>query len=198
VLDASDRTVNLRLRPAAEIKPALVIVNTLRKVHFADDKESNVPARVYGAFMNIFPSAAIWFTHHDKKTGDPTIQTDPDEDFSGSQAWINDATVGLHLIKSSNAKGCMRLDHTKSQVSEQVPPVTLMLEDDGTNIGLYSKSRATRVSNIYTALDGGTVRERVAKTAQVLGVSDRTVWRALKDAKLIRQDEADSNLFVGD
>jgi hypothetical protein len=186
VLIPNSPAVNRLRTIGRDLSPELVIINTLRKVHYADDKESDVPVRVYGAFQDLFPHAALWFTHHDKKSGDPTIPRDPAEEHSGSAAWRNDAQVALHLVKNGAGKGVLRLDHTGSQVSELAEPIVLQLEDDGSNIGLHSRRRAGRVEAVYQALDPDlTVRERVTRTAHATGMSESTVWRALRDLKWI-------------
>jgi len=182
VLQVPDSLAIKRLREAHEkVKPALVIVNTLRKVHYADDKESNIPMRVYGAFASIFPGAALWFTHHDKKDGDPTVPRNADEEFSGTQAWLNDATVGMHLRKNGPQKGLLRLDHTKSQVSDLRKPVTLLLDEDGTNVTVNSVDRDTKIRAAWDLLEDSklTFREKEAQLATLFAVSPRTISRVI-------------------
>jgi hypothetical protein len=183
VLNPTDPAVTRLHVLAAEHHPDLVIVNTLRKVHQEDDKESDVPSRVYGAFQAIFPGAAIWFTHHDKKTGDPAVARPRDEEFSGTQAWINDATVGLHLVRGGEEEGLLRLEHTKSQVSAQIPPVMLSLAKDGSNITLHGDRQLRQVVDAFASLDPALSKtERVKLTSQRLGTgfSERTVWSVLR------------------
>ena len=132
----------------ASLDPVLVIVNTLRKAHTEDDKDSSTPSRVYGAWRAYFPEAALLFVHHDKKT--PTGKkevVDEDQMFSGSQHWANDAQVALHIKRAKKVnlnpgetlgeytKTPIVVRMTKSQVSdhERFPPLQMRLESDGTN-----------------------------------------------------------------
>ena len=164
------------------VKPGLVIVNTLRKVHWADDKESDVPSRVYTAFHGLFPGASILFVHHDKKTvlGPSGASTEADEAFSGSQAWLNDATVGLHLVRHG-AEGLLRLDHTKTQVSERKPPLMLVLAPDGTTLTTQEEHHFKRLEAAWADLDPAwTKQAKVTAVRGQLGVSESTVWRWLR------------------
>lgn len=169
---------------ADEIRPGLVIINTLRKVHWGDDKESDVPSRVYHEFHTCFPGATVVFVHHDKKTNNvPGVVQDQDETFSGSQAWLNDATVALHLRRSGPETGHLRLDHTKSQVSEKRPPLMLVLEEDGTTLKLLRETHTEKLAEVWAGLDQSkTKRELVAEASVILGCSPRTVWRWLEGA----------------
>lgn len=120
-----------------ELKPVLVIINTLRKVHDMDDKESRTPALVYGAFQKLFPGAALLFVHHTrKKSLDPKLREVDKESFSGAKNWLNDAQTGLHLevYRSRLGKENLRLYHRKSQVSETLRPLPLLLHQDGTTL----------------------------------------------------------------
>lgn len=178
ILAPYDATVMALKAVAHDVRPNLVIVNTLRKAHWADDRESHIPGRIYGAFQSLFPGAAVWFNHHDKKSGNPAEQGDPDEAFSGSQAWLNDATVGLHLVTSGQGKGMLNLVHTKTQVSARRPALTLRLEPDGTTITPYD--RAAEVRAAYELTDASlSARQRVKLTADALGRSESSVWEWL-------------------
>ena len=49
-------------------------------------------------------NATLLFVHHDKKV--PTnqkVKVDPDQAFSGSQAWANDAQVALQQLKAGQS-----------------------------------------------------------------------------------------------
>ena len=120
-----------------EIKPDVVFLNTLRKLHDMDDRESRTPKVVYGFFQHLFPKAALVFVHHIRKTPtDPRIQENDKEAFSGSKHWLDDAQVGLYLSRHSSRDGRenLRLYHIKSQVSETINPLPLRLHPDGTTL----------------------------------------------------------------
>lgn len=118
-------------------KPDVVFFNTLRKCHDMDDKDSRAPKMVYNYFQLAFPNSSLIFVHHDKKDNpDPKAKLSPSETFSGSQAWINDAQMGLRLSPFAHKKGRenLRLFLYKSQASPKYPhfrPMPLLLGSDG-------------------------------------------------------------------
>jgi RecA-family ATPase len=134
----------------------LVIVNTLRKVHNMDDKDSATPKMVYSFFQHTFPGSALLFVHHTKKT-----QVDQEmrlkENFSGAMNWLNDAQVGLCLqTYESEKEGInIRLHHEKSQVSARYMPLGLKLGSDGTEVRCpkYERLLAT-----YTLVNESSLR----------------------------------------
>jgi RecA-family ATPase len=168
-----------------EINPDLVIINTLRKLHTEKDTESHVPSRVYTALQSTFPGSALLIVHHDKKDLPDGNSGLEDEKFSGSQAWRNDATTALHLIALKKAifgkPLPLMLEHTKSQVSAQYPALHLTLEADGYTL----VSREEQTKQLHAKLDNMpddmTKRDKVAQAAKDLGVSESTIWRALRD-----------------
>ena len=162
--------------------PDLVLVNTLRAIHYGDEKDASLPLRAYKTFQAIFPRAAILFVHHDKKSaGNPEDSSDPDEAFSGHMAWLNHCQVGLHLMRGgSRDSGLLRLQHTKSQVSAEVPPLVLKLDEGGTHLAVYSSVRLQEILTVYHALGiTGNKTERVRLVAAQVGLAERQVWTYL-------------------
>lgn len=113
-----------------ESQPDVVFVNTLRKVHDLDDKDSRAPKLVYAWFRHLFPTSALVFVHHMRKTNqDPKAIVVETEGFSGANNWLNDAQTGLHLeVFKGEAKANLRLYHAKSQVTEKIRPLPLFLD----------------------------------------------------------------------
>ena len=138
-----------------ELNPVLVVVNTLRKAHTEDDKDSSTPSRVYGAWREYFPHACHLFAHHDRKTPtDKKANINEDQMFSGSQHWADDATTALHIKRMKAGVGHdptsvveatpdddgykktpVTIRMTKSQVwdHERFPALQMRLDRDGTN-----------------------------------------------------------------
>lgn len=165
-----------------EIKPTVVLVNSLRKCHPLDDKDSATPSKVYGKWQELFPSSCLVFVHHDKKSdvfeGKRTAASD--EDFSGSQAWINDAQIGLHLksVGDSRRSREVALEMTKSQLSALQDPLRLKLSDDGVN---WIDTAAIAVRDAFKMLDPNISKmSRYEITADKCKVSVTTVRRILK------------------
>ncbi len=138
-----------------EISPDVVFINSLRKVHDLDDKDSATPKKVYSFFQKMFPEAGLVFIHHEKKrNSDPKAVVYEKEGFSGAKNWLNDAQCGLHLETFTPSKDNpenLRLYHRKSQVSRTCLPLPLTLADDGTAIEspLFKK-----LLLVYEALNG--------------------------------------------
>lgn len=98
--------------------PTLVIVDTLRKIHYEDENDNAVPMQVYDALKSCMsPEMSGIIIHHDRKSifvnknfKKDTSKDDfesPDEfveSFRGARAWIDDCDLGVHLYKygSSN------------------------------------------------------------------------------------------------
>ncbi len=120
-----------------EVRPDVVFINTLRKVHDLDDKDSKTPKIVYSWWISMFPNTSLVFIHHPRKaqTGQGVVEVKR-ETFSGSMAWLNDAQVGLMLQKynAPDGRSNLRLYHVKSQATQLVKPLPLYLLDDGVSL----------------------------------------------------------------
>lgn len=169
--------VAIALQEAAKLQPGLVIVNTLRKVYTADANESQVPSQVYGALQRFFPHSTILLVGHDRKATQDTGLPE-EENHSGSQAWRNDAQVVLHLVKHGREPGIIRLNHTKSQVSELHAPLLMKLSEDGSHLGGLHEMTIRQTLDILASLPSGlSIKEQDIEIAKALGCSERTAQR---------------------
>lgn len=187
---------------ARNVAPVLVVVNTLRKVHALDDRNSDVPARVYGAWRKFFPDATLLFVHHDRKAPTGALNFDnPDQAFSGSQHWVDDAQVALHITRQYESKEAkkkepkpegdepryektrVQVKMTKSQVSdhEAYKPLELQLSEDGTN---WNVTGQTEYRKYFLALDPRIKRSaRIKMTMERFDKSDSTIHAAVQGFK---------------
>lgn len=132
-IDPEDKRMLVRAND--EIAPDVVFLNTLRKLHDMDDKDSVTPKMVYSFFRKLFPKSALVFVHHVRKQStDPRALDRSKESFSGSNHWLDDAQVGIHLESYDGARENLRLYHRKSQASELLRPLPLKLESDGSTL----------------------------------------------------------------
>jgi len=156
------------------VSPNLVIINTLRKVHHANDIESSAATAVYGRFQRLFPEAALLFVHHDRKDSThPNAHVNEDEAFAGTQAWINDAQVALHIVKHGSS---YTVKHTKSQVSDLVEPFSFQLNEAGHVVPALHG----RLAALWPTLPPDESKTaKVRRAAEALGVSERAVWAHL-------------------
>lgn len=173
ILNPSQTVVAALAGDAERIKPALVVVNTLRKVFTASANDSEVPSRVYGAFQRMFPGAALLFVHHDRKLQRDATGEMEREDLSGSLAWANDAQVVLHLLRHGRTPGMIRLDHTGSQASELHAPLILRLDGDGSHLHANMEDTLRQVRLLLAAADITSAREKDRVIAEALGCSER-------------------------
>lgn len=133
-----DKEALLRAKEVAS--PEVVFINTTRKVHRMDDKDSRTPSIVFGWFKELFPTSALVFVHHERKTGTDLKNSRRvnKESFSGSYAFLGDCQVGLQLreVKGTSPQGShnLKLFHYKSQVSQKVNPLHLILAPDGSTL----------------------------------------------------------------
>lgn len=192
-LNAKDRARLTGLQ--AHLRPVLVVINTLRKVHMANDKDSDVPAKVYSGFRSIFPTAALLFVHHDKKPiSNGMLPENPDYGFSGSQHWMDDAQVALHITRlysqkkevkegeepPKHEKTRVSVKMTKSQVSDHEghPPLILQLSPDGTN---WLETGPSAYRRYFRALGPEMKRmARIKLTMEHFQVGQSTIYDAVK------------------
>lgn len=161
-----------------ELQPALVIVNTLRKCFVANANDSEVPSQVYGAFQRHFPGSAILIVGHDRKATADDQSLPGEESHSGSQAWRNDAQVVLHLVKQGGQPNVIRLDHTKSQVSELHPPMVLKLGEDGSHLGLLKEATLQETLDALAMMEPGLPsKAQDLRLAELWSCSERTARR---------------------
>lgn len=165
------------MRAYQDIKPVLVIVNTLRKVHDFDQNVAETPNLVYSNLLSRFPDSALMIVHHDRKSSQTEDFGDPDEKFSGSQSWANDATIALHLKSINKKERKLELVVTKSQVSATGSCLKMDLKDDGTN---FEQSDADRAHAIYAQFPAKMKQgEKIRIISERLGKSRASVYNYL-------------------
>ncbi len=167
-----------------EVDPEVVFINTLRKVHNMDDKDSRTPKMVFSFFQYQFPKAALVFVHHERKQSqDPKAMHWDKESFSGSMHWLDDAQVGLQLQpfgRAGKSGQPLRLFHRKSQVSNLLRPMDLVLAPDGSGMRSPTFDELLAVYSLINERDEkGVDLDRVV--AAQLGMSLSTARRRRMD-----------------
>lgn len=165
---------------ALAFQPDVVFINTLRKAHAGSDIESHVPSEVYARYQRLCPGASIVFMHHARKAK-PEAGMPANENFSGSQAWQNDAQLAARLYrckpKDEDEEGQhLALEVTKSQVSATGELMRLYLAGDG----------VTLTPDDYSAVIQGILDNPGAsrkELANLLGCGEATVGRARRKLK---------------
>ncbi len=164
-----------------------VFIDVLRGIHKEPDKDSEVPHQVYRALANMFPGAALFIIHHERKAKPKGEGGPKDEMFSGSQAWANHATVVVRVDPANKSESELRLVHTKSQASALQPPIILKVQDDGVHVDLKSKATAEAVLFVINSIRKKNPDVSLAsldyQVADALGISVRTARRRRKEAQ---------------
>ena len=163
IMSPADPVRQHMIRANQDINPKLVILNTLRKAHPADDKESAVPSLFYRQFELIFPDAARMVVHHDKKLSEGGLA---EQAHSGSEAWRNDAQSVIHLERAGG-RGKLALVHTGSQVSELLERTMLHLIATNSLVALYSEKDQI-IIDVFKAAKGDSARQKAEAASKDL------------------------------
>lgn len=165
--------------------PNLVIINSLRKCHSMDDKDSAAITMVYGWFERILGvNRASLFVHHERKSPTNPDWRDPGkEKFSGAKNLLNDVQVGIQLAKWRDPqKQCnLRLWHHKTQISAHYKPLGLFLDTSEQSQGTFLKApladELTAINVILTENPHLSTSSRDCLIADKLGMTERTAKR---------------------
>lgn len=154
----------------------VVFIDALRGVHTLDDKESDTPHQVYEAATGLFPGATIVMVHHDRKSQPEETEDMRTESFSGSQAWINHATVGLKITHHNRERSEVSLHHSKSQASELRETLVLRVED-GALVQAVEEVTWNAVKGVLKMIPQATSGEQDEEIAKILKCSTKTAKR---------------------
>lgn len=154
----------------SEVDPDLVIIDSLRKIHSLDDKDSKTPTLVYGYFQYLFPNAALLFIHHERKSSqDPRMNYIGSEAFSGSQHWADDIQVGLQMESYSGKRETHRLWHRKAQLSAKMRPLPLKWDGKTLTSPLFDDLLCT-YEGLNEGLEGAEL-DRVVSQKREIGLT---------------------------
>ena len=153
----------------------VVFIDSLRAVHNLDDKESSNTRQVYGALAKVFSGAVVVVIHHARKDNPDETEDMRDEGFSGSQALMNHATVGIRVSHSNKRKHKIKLRHVKSQAGPIQPDLELTIKDE---VASASEETIT-FGDVQEVVQEAIRKELTAKEtdmliAERLNVSERT------------------------
>lgn len=154
----------------------VVFIDSLRAIHKMDDKESGDVRQVYGVLATIFAGAPIVIIHHDRKSSKDETEQMKEESFSGSQALLNHATVGIKVEHRDRRRQRVALIHTKSQAGPLQPELMLAVEDEVATVPVPTQVEIEGA--IKKSLDQGLTGRALDKSiAEQLGCSERTARR---------------------
>lgn len=131
-------------------KTQLVIVDSLRDVFNGEMINDDIPKYVYGIFQRWFDNAAVVFLHHTRKAqihNGKTVDTNIDDEATGSKYWINKAQVSLHLGKVTEKILKIQMGKSQCFASWNNP---LKMEIDGAYISDWGKAKAAQYATTYS------------------------------------------------
>jgi RecA-family ATPase len=152
------------------MKPDLVVVDTLHKVHFLDENASSTPPLIYNAWRGICGvGPAILFIHHDKKdvfAGGQRADVRDDETLRGSSAWQADSDLGIRMTgNAANATVSfprLRFCDPQNTILMQMNTSTLLFE--------IARQRAGEMASTMLAARPGATAEQLTAALQRAGV----------------------------
>lgn len=162
-----------------DCQPALVIFDTLRKLHPLEENDNAVPNAVYSAIREVCQGVAALVIHHDRKapTDGGTSGEDAAESFRGARAWVDDCDLGMRLRKRGNQ---IIADWSKLRCEEQ--PQLLLRMNDATLLleprdPETAREWVTKLSMEQPDMERSELVKEAAKRA---GVSPQAVRKALR------------------
>jgi len=162
-----------------KLSPDLVIWSSVRRFHSEDMKTDDTVVAVYRAMVGLFPQAGHLCIAHDKKSSHDPEKDDPSEAFSGSNAWVQQASVGLHITGRAGTKGGTHalLTITKSQLGPSKEWTPYKLHLDPNSVTWHSTNTLpARIAELWPLAPSTASTDRAEWVAGQLGVSRRTIY----------------------
>jgi DNA-binding HxlR family transcriptional regulator len=189
-----DRWIDSLHGKVIEIKPILILFDSLIRVHRGGENSAEDMATLFAVFTSFRHDfdCAVVFTHHLRKMG---FIRDLGQRIRGSSdilAYV-DSMLGLTKVETAYT-----LWHLKNRDGDLIKPLSLSVEDTDGNTTVIrvigevdeesSKREHARDLIMYALADGDKLREELAVFIREAGISDRTLSAALREletAKLI-------------
>ena len=189
-----DRWIDSLYSKVVEIKPSLILFDSLIRVHRGGENSAEDMATLFAVFTSFRHDfgCAIVFTHHLRKMG---FIRDLGQRVRGSSdilAYV-DSMLGLTKVETAYT-----LWHLKNRDGDLIRPLSLSVEDTDRNTTVIrvtgevdeeiSKREQARDLIVDALADGDKLREELTAFVREAGISDRTLAAALKEletAKLI-------------
>ena len=197
-----DETSLQKLSQALEKqRPALVIVDSLTRVHNSDENNASEMARLFAQVKRLAAEfgAAFLFTHHSRKLSQ--VSNRAGQRLRGSTDLR--AVVDVHIYMSAPAAGKLHFEHDKARYAEAHPPFAVDMTDldDGAvllqfdkELDLESEKTDKTRQDILAALtdaggklDRATLLERMKGIKISRAVMDRAI-RELSDNSQIAKE----------
>jgi hypothetical protein len=182
-----DRWIDSLHAKIIEIKPSLILFDSLIRVHRGGENSAEDMATLFAVFISLRHDfdCAVVFTHHLRKTG---FIRDLGQRIRGSSdilAYV-DSMLGLTKLESAYT-----LWHLKNRDGDLIKPLSLSVQDTDSNTTAVSvtgevdeentKREQARDLIMDAVADGGKFRDELTAFTREAGISDRTFASALKE-----------------
>jgi DNA-binding HxlR family transcriptional regulator len=187
-----DRWIDSLNGKVVEIKPILILFDSLIRVHRGGENSAEDMAMLFAVFTSFRHDfdCAVVFTHHLRKTG---FIRDLGQRIRGSSdilAYV-DSMLGLTKLETAYT-----LWHLKNRDGDLIKPLSLSVQDTDENTTLIratgevdeenSKKEQARDLIMYALADGDKFREELTAFVREAGISDRTFASALKELEIAK------------
>jgi len=140
---AEFRTKHALVMAINEIKPNLIVWDTLRKIHRMKESSSETVQVVYENLRQYFPGVTHMLVHHDKKTFADNEGLDQEELFRGSGAWVDDADTSIQITETGAKRARMKVWIHKCRTMSEAERPNLIVEMDPQTMMLHPHSPNT-------------------------------------------------------
>lgn len=178
------------LKIANDMRPALTVVDSLRKTHPLEENSSDTPTAVYGAWKDHLPDSAFLFLHHETKLQAEGPPRAPEDRARGSTAWLDDADCGMSITRSGKHDGnghTANLIWTKQRAGAQslVPQINVKLDEDTLLVVPAEETTARQHGEIFLSTQGEDVsrdefHKYVMEKTGCKVEHARRIWRKLR------------------
>jgi hypothetical protein len=187
-----DRWIDSLYTKVVEIKPSLIIFDSLIRVHRGGENSAEDMATLFSVFTYFRHDfgCAIVFTHHLRKMG---FIRDLGQRVRGSSdilAYV-DSMLGLTKVETSYT-----LWHLKNRDGDLIKPLSLSVEDTAGNTTVIrvtgevdeenNKREQARDLIMDALADGDKLREELAVFSNEAGISERTLSAALGELEIAK------------
>lgn len=130
-----------------DLKPALVIVDTLAKLHSGDENDAGAMKKVFHVLNSIFADCCILYVHHTRKLspqpGQKVLHRPTPSDAARGSSFLAGEVDAIWLLYNNSLTTEVRFDESGSYHCQQNPHSKLWVFDESTRvIRLEQQARA--------------------------------------------------------
>ena len=119
------------VRAVNDLKPVLVVWDTLRKIHRMKENQSETAQFIYSAVKKYMNGPTHMFIHHDKKTQmDPNGELDPEEAFRGTTDWIDSVDTSMQLWEQNRGRLGLKFHKCRTMAEDDRPQFVLEMDQE--------------------------------------------------------------------